>query len=193
MDLVHDPAHSAHANPHDPPLREDLPWLPYRNFYCALEDLVASYTLAISYSIHRSSIKIGTSSRSMYNFSTYFRCLSCNMSTQGVTVYVSDTWYMWEHFWNMSNARGLAEQHIWAAVTAHEKNQTFNCTNENVFVWKCMEGNMRGLWCWICTVWWVWFRGDDETESESVGWNSGTTWALQHQQIGRDYLFWGTD
>ncbi|KAH9766101.1 3-oxo-Delta(4,5)-steroid 5-beta-reductase [Citrus sinensis] len=67
MDLVHDPAHSAHANPHDPPLRDDLPRLPYRNFYCALEDLVASYTPAISYSIHHSSIIIGTSSRSVYN------------------------------------------------------------------------------------------------------------------------------
>lgn len=124
--------------------------------------------------------------------STYFRCLSCNMSTRGVTVYVSDTRYMWEHFCDMSDARVSAEQHIWAAVTAHEKNQTFNCTNGNVFMWKCMKGNMLGLWCWICTVWWewwVWFCGDDETESESVGWNSGTTWALQHQQIGRDYLF----
>ncbi|GAY35752.1 hypothetical protein CUMW_018250 [Citrus unshiu] len=67
MDLVHDPAHSAHANPHDLPLRADLPRLPYRNFYCALEDLVASYTPAISYSIHHSSIIIGTSSRSVHN------------------------------------------------------------------------------------------------------------------------------
>ncbi|KDO71840.1 hypothetical protein CISIN_1g048469mg, partial [Citrus sinensis] len=64
---VHDPAHSAHANSHDPPLREDLSRLPCQNFYCALEDLVASYMPVISYSIHRSSIIIGSSSRSVYN------------------------------------------------------------------------------------------------------------------------------
>ncbi|KAH9766100.1 3-oxo-Delta(4,5)-steroid 5-beta-reductase [Citrus sinensis] len=110
MDLVHDPAHSAHANPHDPPLRDDLPRLPYRNFYCALEDLVASYTPAISYSIHHSSIIIGTSSRSVYN----------SLLTL-------------DHFCDMSDARVLAEQNIWAAVPAHEKNETFNCTNGNVF------------------------------------------------------------
>ncbi|KAK9182230.1 hypothetical protein WN944_025373 [Citrus x changshan-huyou] len=65
---VHDPAHSAHANSHDPPLREDLSRLPCQNFYCALEDLVASYMPVISYSIHRSSIIIGSSSRSVNTY-----------------------------------------------------------------------------------------------------------------------------
>ncbi|KAL4291312.1 hypothetical protein GQ457_14G010910 [Hibiscus cannabinus] len=36
----------------------------------------------------------------------------------------------------MSDARVLAEQQIWAAVTAGAKKQAFNCTNGDVFTWK---------------------------------------------------------
>ncbi|KAJ4844644.1 hypothetical protein Tsubulata_033631 [Turnera subulata] len=56
--LVHD---------HEPPFREDLPRLPYPNFYYALEDLVASYAPSVSYSVHRSSLIVGASTRSFYN------------------------------------------------------------------------------------------------------------------------------
>jgi len=36
----------------------------------------------------------------------------------------------------MSDARVLAEQQKWAAVTDGAKNQAFNCTNGDVFTWK---------------------------------------------------------
>ncbi|WRX28064.1 hypothetical protein QQP08_020551, partial [Theobroma cacao] len=44
--------------------------------------------------------------------------------------------YTWEHFCDASDARVLAEQHIWAAVSEKAKNQAFNCTNGDVFTWK---------------------------------------------------------
>ncbi|KAK8501941.1 hypothetical protein V6N13_023280 [Hibiscus sabdariffa] len=68
MGPIHNPSESAHSfNSHEPPFVEDLPRLPYPNFYYALEDLVKSYVPALSYSVHRSSIIIGASSRSVYN------------------------------------------------------------------------------------------------------------------------------
>uniref|UniRef100_A0A6N2MSJ6 Uncharacterized protein n=1 Tax=Salix viminalis TaxID=40686 RepID=A0A6N2MSJ6_SALVM len=35
----------------------------------------------------------------------------------------------WEHFCDMSDARVLTEQHVWAAVIDEAKNQTFNYNN----------------------------------------------------------------
>ncbi|GKV31389.1 hypothetical protein SLEP1_g40081 [Rubroshorea leprosula] len=67
MGLVHDPIQSGHLITHEPPFHEDLPRLPYPNFYYALEEIIASYTPSISYSVHHSSIIIGASSRSVYN------------------------------------------------------------------------------------------------------------------------------
>jgi hypothetical protein len=55
----------------------------------------------------------------------------------------------------MSDARVLAKQHVWAAVTDGAKNQTFNCTNGDVFTWK-------SLWKVLCEVFDVEFVAFDE-------------------------------
>nr|GMD29074.1 iridoid synthase-like [Ipomoea batatas] len=106
--------------PHEPPFKEDYPRLPFPNFYYALEDLVASYaeTNSFSFSIHRSSMIIGASSEKCFPFR-----------------YPGNR-YMWEHSSDVSDARLLAEQQIWAGVTDKAKNQAFNCTNGDVFAWK---------------------------------------------------------
>lgn len=67
MGPVHDTSLADQLIPHDPPFHEDMPRLPYPNFYYALEDVVASYSPSLTYSVHRSSIIIGASSRSVYN------------------------------------------------------------------------------------------------------------------------------
>jgi hypothetical protein len=55
----------------------------------------------------------------------------------------------------MSDARVLAEQQIWAAVTDGAKNQAFNCTNSDVFTFEvfdvgfvAMKRVMRSLIGW---------------------------------------------
>ena len=57
----------------------------------------------------------------------------------------------------MSDARVLAEQHIWAAVTDGAMNQTFNCTNGDVFTWK-------SLWKVLCEVFDVEFVAFDKDD-----------------------------
>ncbi|KAK7842170.1 3-oxo-Delta(4,5)-steroid 5-beta-reductase [Quercus suber] len=67
MGPIFDPVLGTQLVHHEPPFHEDMPRLPYPNFHYALEDLLASYSPSLSYSVHRSSIIVGASSRSFYN------------------------------------------------------------------------------------------------------------------------------
>ncbi|CAJ1940893.1 unnamed protein product [Sphenostylis stenocarpa] len=56
----------------------------------------------------------------------------------------------------MTDAKVLAQQHVWAAVTPEAKNQAFNCTNGDVFTWKSM-------WKFLSELFDVEFVAFDET------------------------------
>ncbi|PWA90027.1 bifunctional polymyxin resistance protein, ArnA [Artemisia annua] len=161
MGPIFDSAFSSHLVPHDAPFREDYPRLPFPNFYYALEDILVSYPKSITYSIHRSSIIIGASSRSYYNLllSLSVYALICKHRNYPFR-YVGNK-YNWEHFWDMSDARVLAEQQIWASVTYKANNQAFNCTNGDVFTWKM-------LWKVLCDVFDVEFVPFDDKENFDV-------------------------
>ncbi|KAK9288778.1 hypothetical protein L1049_017242 [Liquidambar formosana] len=162
MGPIFDPALSGQLVPHDPPFCEELPRLPYPNFYYALEDLIASYSPSLTYSIHRSSIIIGASSRSVYNALLTLAAYATICRYEGSPFRYPGTRYTWEHFCDMSDARVLAEQHIWAAVSSKAKNQAFNCTNGDVFTWK-------SLWKVLCEIFDVEFVPFDETEKFDFG------------------------
>ncbi|XP_065865303.1 (S)-8-oxocitronellyl enol synthase CYC2-like [Euphorbia lathyris] len=135
----------------DPPFKEDVPRLPYPNFYYALEDLLASctggpsatpfesvpaYVPSVTYSVHRSSIIIGASSKS-FRSSLLTLCVYATIcGFKGIPFKYPGSKYTWEHFCDMSDSGLLAEQQIWAAVTDGAKNQAFNCSNGDVFTWK---------------------------------------------------------
>ncbi|TKY54209.1 3-oxo-Delta(4,5)-steroid 5-beta-reductase [Spatholobus suberectus] len=112
MGPINDPVRSTQFICHEPPFHENMPRLPHPNFYYTLEDVLESYEPSLTYSVHRSSIIIGLPFR------------------------YPGTRYTWEHFCDMTDAGVLAQQHVWAAVTPKAKNQAFNCTNSDVFVWK---------------------------------------------------------
>ena len=76
---------------------------------------------------------------------------------QGLPFRYPGTKYTWEHFYDISDARLLAEQQIWAAVSDRAKNHAFNCTNGDVFTWK-------SLWKVLCEVFNVDFVAFDENE-----------------------------
>ncbi|KAK4857388.1 hypothetical protein QYF36_027449 [Acer negundo] len=172
MGPIFDPNHSAHLVPHDPPFREDLPRLPYPNFYYALEDHVASHAPLLSYSVHRSSIIIGASPRSVYNALLTLAVYATICRHEGSRFRYPGSRYTWEHFCDMSDARVLAQQHIWAAVTARGKNQAFNCTNGDVFTWK-------SLWKVLCDIFdleFVPFDENDEFDIVGMMKNKGKVW-----------------
>ncbi|GJS55767.1 3-oxo-delta(4,5)-steroid 5-beta-reductase-like protein [Tanacetum coccineum] len=157
MGPILDIAFSNHLVPHDAPFREDYPRLPFPNFYYALEDILASYPKPITYSIHRSSLIIGASSRSYFNMLLSLSVYALICKHGNYPFRYAGNKYSWEHFWDMSDARVLAEQQIWASVTDKAKNQAFNCTNGDVFTWKM-------LWKVLCDVFDVEFVPFDEQE-----------------------------
>ena len=138
MGPIFDPSRSHGLISHDPPFHEYLPRLPYPNFYYALEDLIASHTPSLTYSVHRSSIIIGASTRSVYNALLTLAVYATICRHQGLQFRFPGNSYTWEHFCDMTDAGVLAQQHMWAAATEKAKNQAFNCTNGDVFMWKAM-------------------------------------------------------
>ncbi|CAN1124127.1 (S)-8-oxocitronellyl enol synthase [Linum perenne] len=68
MGPIFDPNHGSKLVVHDSPFREDVPRLPYPNYYYAQEDLLASsLPKDVTYSIHRPSGISGVSPRSLFN------------------------------------------------------------------------------------------------------------------------------
>lgn len=124
--------------PHESPFREDMERLPYPNFYYALEDIVRSYDQYLTYSIHRPSIIVGASTRSVYNTLLTVAVYAEICKYRNVPFRYPGSRYTWEHFCDMTDARVLAEQHVWAAVSEKAQNEAFNCTNGDVFTWKRM-------------------------------------------------------
>ncbi|XP_059647074.1 3-oxo-Delta(4,5)-steroid 5-beta-reductase-like [Cornus florida] len=157
MGPIFDPSLSTQLVPHEPPFREDYPRLPYPNFYYALEDLLATYSHSFTYSIHRSSIIIGASSRSLYNTILTLSVYATICRREGLPCRYPGTLYTWEHFCDMSDARVLAEQQVWAATTDGAKNEAYNCTNGDVFTWK-------SFWKVLCKVFEVEFVPFDEKD-----------------------------
>ncbi|KAK4265857.1 hypothetical protein QN277_026852 [Acacia crassicarpa] len=135
---INDPVRSLQLAPHDPPFHESMPRLPYPNFYYTLEDLVASYVPSLTYSVHRASIIIGASTRGTYNALLMLAAYAAVCRHEGLPFRYPGNRYTWEHFCDMTDARVLAEQHVWAAVTGKPKNEAFNCTNGDFFTWKKM-------------------------------------------------------
>lgn len=138
MGPINDPARSTQllCHDHEPPFHEEMLRLNYPNFYYALEDLVASYAPSVTYSIHRSSIIIGASPRTKHNALLILATYAAVCRYIGLPFRYPGSMYTWEHFCDMTDARVLAKQHVWAAVTENAKNQAFNCTNGDVFTWK---------------------------------------------------------
>ncbi|KNA02805.1 hypothetical protein SOVF_215200 [Spinacia oleracea] len=128
------------AAQHEPPFHEEMGRLPYPNFYHALEDVVKSYSSYFSYTIHRPSIIIGASCRSVYNALLTLAVYAEICKHENTPFRYPGTKYTWKNFSDMSDTRVLAEQHVWGAVNEKARNEAFNCTNGDVFTWKRMWG-----------------------------------------------------
>ncbi|KAJ0704373.1 putative delta(4)-3-oxosteroid 5-beta-reductase [Helianthus annuus] len=156
-----DPILSTQLSPHDSPFIEDYPRLPLPNFYYNVEDILASYSKSFTYSIHRPSIILGVSTRSYFNIPLTLAVYALVCKHQNYPFRYFGNKFSWEHFWDMTNARVIAEQHVWASVTDKAKNEAFNCTNGDVFTWKMM-------WKLLCDTFDVEFVPFDEKEKFDI-------------------------
>nr|XP_043623644.1 (S)-8-oxocitronellyl enol synthase ISY1-like [Erigeron canadensis] len=124
---------------HDPPFHEDLPRLKAPNFYHVLEDILfesVKQKEGLTWSIHRPGIIFGFSPHSLANVVGAICVYATICKHEGVPFKFPGTKEAWDHYFDVSDADLIAEQHIWAAVEPSAKNEAFNISNGDVFKWK---------------------------------------------------------
>ena len=120
------------------PLREEQPRLELKNFYYAQEDEVyaAANRDGFTWSVHRPHTLIGFAVGNLMNLGTTLAVYAsiCKEEKLPFTWPGSDA--QWNGLSDVTDAKILAEQLIWAAITPNAKNQAFNITNGDTFRWK---------------------------------------------------------
>jgi len=136
------------------PLREEQPRLPLPNFYYAQEDevYVASERDGFSWSIHRPHTVIGYAVGNAMNLGTTLAVYASICKETGRKFIWPGSSAQWNGISDVTDARILAKQLVWASTTEEAKNTAFNITNGDVFRWK-----------------WLWYRLADYFGVEAVG------------------------
>ncbi|QJD80694.1 SDR family oxidoreductase [Spirosoma rhododendri] len=119
------------------PLREDQPRLAIDNFYYAQEDEVyaAAAQAGFSWSIHRPHTIIGKAVGNMMNMGTTLAVYATICRERGQPFRWPGSKAQWEGISDVTDARVLAKQLIWAANTEAAHNMAFNITNGDFFRW----------------------------------------------------------
>lgn len=122
------------------PFREDQPRLDVENFYYAQEDEVfdAAKRDGFSWSIHRPHTIIGKAVGNAMNMGTTLAVYAIICRETGRPFRFPGSAVQWESLTDMTDARQLAAQVIWAATTPKAGNQAFNIVNGDIFRWKWM-------------------------------------------------------
>ncbi|WP_027133570.1 SDR family oxidoreductase [Geminicoccus roseus] len=155
------------------PLREEQPRLPVENFYYAQEDEVyaAAERDGFGWSIHRPHTVIGKAVGNAMNLGTTLAVHASICKATGRPFRWPGSQAQWEGLSDVTEARILARQLIWAATTEAARNQAFNIVNGDVFRWK-----------------WLWPRLAAWFGVEAVGFD-GTVHPLE-AQMAKDAPVW---
>ena len=136
------------------PLREAQPRLEYPNFYYAQEDAVyeAAERDHFTWSIHRPHTVIGYAIGNLMNMGTTLAVYASICKETGAKFIWPGSAAQWNGLSDVTDARVLAKQLVWASTAEAAKNQAFNVTNGDVFRWK-----------------WLWYRIADYFGIEAEG------------------------
>ncbi|MDN5567920.1 MAG: SDR family oxidoreductase [Paracoccus sp. (in: a-proteobacteria)] len=122
------------------PFREDQGRLDVANFYYAQEDEVfaAAARDGFSYSIHRPHTVIGKAVGNAMNMGTTLAVYAAICKATGRPFRFPGSQVQWDALTDMTDARQLADQVIWASTTPAARNEDFNIVNGDVFRWNWM-------------------------------------------------------
>lgn len=179
------------------PVREEHPRLNIENFYYAQEDEVyaAAERNGFTWSIHRPHSVIGKAVGNIMNMGTTLAVYASICKETGRPFQFPGSGAQWNGLSDVTDARILAQQMIWAATTEAARNQAFNITNGDVFRWNWLWQQLAD-WFSIDT------KGFDGTihslEAEMAA--DGTLWAeiaakykLKEPELDRLASAWHTD
>jgi nucleoside-diphosphate-sugar epimerase len=128
----------------DTPLRETQPRLPVENFYYAQEDEV--YAAAVrdrfTWTIHRPHTVIGMAVGNAMNLGTTLAVYASICKETGRVFQFPGSQAQWSGLSDVTDARMLAKQLVWAANTDAARNEAFNIVNGDVFRWSWLWGKL---------------------------------------------------
>jgi len=155
------------------PFREEQGRLDIENFYYAQEDEVfaAAARDGFTWSIHRPHTVIGKAVGNAMNMGTTLAVYATICRETGRPFTFPGSTAQWNGLTDMTDARQLAKQLLWAATTPAAANEDFNIVNGDVFRWSWMWGRIAS-----------WFG------IESVPFD-GTVRPLEQQMAGDEALW----
>ncbi|BDA84043.1 NAD dependent epimerase/dehydratase [Aureimonas sp. SA4125] len=126
------------------PFREEQGRLDVANFYYAQEDEVfaAAEQDGFSWSVHRPHTIIGQAVGNAMNMGTTLAAYAVLCRETGRPFRFPGSAVQWNGLTDMTDARMLARQLLWAATTPGAANQAFNIVNGDVFRWSWMWGRI---------------------------------------------------
>jgi nucleoside-diphosphate-sugar epimerase len=123
----------------DAPFKEDSPRLPCPNFYHTQEDIVfdtVKQKQGLTYSVHRPTVIFGFTAGNLMNMVCTLAVYASICKYEGKPLIFPGNRVCWAQLFDASDASLIAEQEIWACLDPKAKNQAFNSSNGDVFIWK---------------------------------------------------------
>ena len=126
------------------PFREEQGRLPVENFYYAQEDEVfaAAARDGFTWSVHRPHTVIGKAVGNAMNMGTTLAAYATLCRETGRPFRFPGSATQWNGLTDMTDARILAQQLLWATTTPAAHDQAFNVVNGDVFRWSWMWGRI---------------------------------------------------
>jgi len=126
------------------PFRESQARLEVENFYYAQEDEVfaAAQRDHFTWSVHRPHTITGVAVGNAMNMATTLAVYASVCKATGRPFVFPGSRVQWDSLTDMTDARILARQLLWAATTPAAANEAFNVTNGDVFRWSWMWGRI---------------------------------------------------
>jgi nucleoside-diphosphate-sugar epimerase len=179
------------------PVREEHPRLDIENFYYAQEDEVYAGAArdGFTWSIHRPHTVIGKAVGNMMNLGTTLAVYATICKETGRPFRWPGSEAQWNGLSDVTDARVLAEQLIWASTTEVAHNEAFNIVNGDYFRWS---------WLWKQLAQWfgieaVGYDGSIHPLEEEIK-NDGPVWReiaerynLKEPDLNRLASAWHTD
>ncbi|MBR2656084.1 MAG: SDR family oxidoreductase [Loktanella sp.] len=128
------------------PFREEQGRLDVENFYYAQEDEVfaAAERDGFGWNIHRPHTVIGKAVGNAMNMGATLAVYAAICRETGRPFRFPGSAVQWESLTDMTDARQLAAQVVWAATTPTARNEDFNIVNGDVFRWSWMWPRIAG-------------------------------------------------
>jgi nucleoside-diphosphate-sugar epimerase len=128
----------------DTPFREEQARLPYQNFYYRQEDILhaAAAKHGFRWSVHRPHTLIGWAIGNAMNMGVTLAVYAAICKETGRPFVFPGSPEQYEAITDVTDARILAKQLVWAATTPAAGGHAFNIVNGDVFRWKRMWGQI---------------------------------------------------